>query len=613
MDTSVLAQAWPFIRPRWGLGLTVIALSLIGAFTEALGVSLLLPLVQGIVSPNTELEVTVPALGTLIEKINEATGGSTLILAWLVAAVVVVRLAITLTGGLLTHRLQWGFISDMRAAIYERLLSVSYSSFTQQRPSDLVYAIQSNVVRGGTVVRALLRLVHTSLSILILLAMIVAVSVLLSLVTVVIGAVITVAVYEAVRRTRRFANEVVEGETSLAHIFSDGLGNMRLIRTYSREDHELDRFLKESRSTIRSWIRKFFFKDLTGTASEAIGIVGLVSLLSIGIVLVQGDVTRIAPLVAILTALLLRVMPLVSSFNGMRAVLASEAPELERALHWLHIEEKVPVTNGSVRFQGLRHGVRLEDVTFTHETRSEPALENASLDLPYGSIVALVGASGAGKSTLADLICRLYDPQEGRVLADGVDLRDLDLASWRASIGIVSQESLALNASIFDNIRYGRLQATNEEVIDAAAKANIEEFVHDLPDGYDTMVGDRGVLLSGGQRQRIAIGRAVLRDPQILILDEATSALDSLSERLVQETIDSLRSDRVILIIAHRLSTIRQADRIAVLERGRVVETGLHGDLIQRGGAYAALYEQYGGGDGDGTRAAITPPGGRRL
>ena len=612
MDASVLVQTWPFLRPQWGMGLVVITLSLIGAFTEALGVSLLLPLVQGIVSPDTELEVTVPALGTLIERIDRAAGGSTLILAWLVAAVVVARLAITLTGAFITHRLQWGFISDLRTAIYSRLLFVSFSSFTQQRPSDLVYAIQGNVVRGGSVIRALLRLTHTSLSILILLAMIVAVNVVLSIVTVIIGAVITLAVYEAVRRTRRFANEVVEGETALAHIFNDGLGNMRLIRTYSREDYELKRFLKESRSTIRSWIRKFFFKDLTGIASEAIGIVGLVSLLSIGIILVQGDVTRIAPLVAILTALLLRVMPLVSSFNGMRAVLASEAPELEKALHWLHVEEKVPVTNGNVRFQGLQQGVRLEDVTFTHETRSEPALQNTNLDLPYGGIVALVGPSGAGKSTIADLICRLYDPQEGRVLVDGLDLRDLELASWRAAIGIVSQESLVLNASIFDNIRYGRLDATPDEVVEAAVKANVDEFVNDLPHGYDTTVGDRGVLLSGGQRQRIAIGRAVLRDPQVLILDEATSALDSLSERLVQESIESLRGERAILVIAHRLSTIQRADLIAVLDRGRVVETGKHEDLIQRGGAYAALYQQYSSGDGA-RAAAVVHREGRRI
>ena len=605
IDALTMARAWPFLKPRRGMALSIVVLSLIGAFSEAFGVSLLLPLVQGIVSPDSRLEVALPALGTLIEWIDRVTGGSTLVLAWLVAAVVIARLVLTLSTALMIYRLQWGFVSDLRAAIYERLLFVSFSSFTQQRPSDLVYAMQSNVVRGGSVISALLRLVHFSLSILILLAVIVALDVLLSLVTVVIGVLITLAVYGAVRRTRRFANQVVEGETSLAHIFNDGLGNMRLIRTYSRESYELDRFLKESRMTVRSWIKKFFFKDLTGSASQAIGMLGMVSLLSIGIILVEGDVTRIAPLATILTALLLRVMPLVSSFNSTRAVLASEAPELDRALRWLHIEERVPIINGSRRFAGLRHGVRLEDVSFTHETRDEPALAHAGIDLPYGSIVALVGASGAGKSTVADLICRLYDPQQGRVLVDGVDLKELEITSWRAAIGIVSQESLVLNASIFANIRYGRLEATRDEVIEAAVKANVDEFVRGLPNGYDTIVGDRGALLSGGQRQRIAVGRAVLRDAQILILDEATSALDSVSERLVHQTINELRGNRVILIIAHRLSTIQQADSIAVLARGHVAETGTHADLMQRGGVYASLYRQFAGGDGAGGRAGV--------
>jgi ATP-binding cassette subfamily B protein len=235
------------------------------------------------------------------------------------------------------------------------------------------------------------------------------------------------------------------------------------------------------------------------------------------------------------------------------------------------------------------HGeVRFSHVSFAYRP-DEPVLADIDIAVASGERLALVGASGAGKSTIAALVARLYDPTEGAVLLDGVDLRDITLKSLRAQIGVVSQDTFLFHTSIFENLRYGRPEATREEVIAAAKAAQIYNFIERLPQGFETHVGDRGYRLSGGERQRVAIARAILRDPRILILDEATSALDSHNEALVQQALDTLMKGRTSIVIAHRLSTVRNADIIAVLDSGRIVERGRHEELVARGGLYVKL------------------------
>jgi subfamily B ATP-binding cassette protein MsbA len=234
--------------------------------------------------------------------------------------------------------------------------------------------------------------------------------------------------------------------------------------------------------------------------------------------------------------------------------------------------------------------IEFRDVSFSYAPNEPPALSNVDVTIQAGEIVALVGPSGAGKTTLANLVPRFYRPQKGEVLIDGTDIATVGLTDLRRTMAIVPQDPQLLRGSIVDNIRYGRLDATDEEVRAAAREANVDDFVAVLPDGYATEVGERGVRLSGGERQRIAIARAILRDPRILILDEATSALDSHSEALIEGALDRLLPGRTTLIIAHRLSTIRRANTVLYIESGRVVEVGTHAQLIARGGAYAKLH-----------------------
>jgi len=236
-------------------------------------------------------------------------------------------------------------------------------------------------------------------------------------------------------------------------------------------------------------------------------------------------------------------------------------------------------------------GIEFRNLAFRYPGNEDWTLQEINLKLPKGTTLALVGSSGAGKSTLADLLPRFYDCDRGSIRIDDRDIREFDLRSLRTHMGIVSQETFLFNETIAHNIAYGCENISREEIIAAADRANASGFIHDLPQGFDTTIGDRGVLLSGGQRQRLAIARALLKNPDILILDEATSALDTVSERLVQQAIDELSRDRTVLVVAHRLSTIQNADQIAVFDQGRVVEVGTHRELLEKCGHYATLYQ----------------------
>lgn len=248
--------------------------------------------------------------------------------------------------------------------------------------------------------------------------------------------------------------------------------------------------------------------------------------------------------------------------------------------------------SGSRKFRRLDDGITLDDVTFVYPGTDEPALQRVDAVIPAGQTTALVGESGAGKSTLVDLVAGFHEPTEGAVLVDGTDLREIDIESWREALGFVSQDTFLFHESVRENIRRGRLDAKDEEIVEAAKRAHAHHFIEDLEDGYDTVIGDRGVRLSGGQRQRLALARAALRDPQILILDEATSDLDSRSEAHIQEAMAELTQDKTVIVIAHRLSTVRDADQILVLDEGKVAERGPHRDLLDQKGVYAELHER---------------------
>jgi ATP-binding cassette subfamily B protein/subfamily B ATP-binding cassette protein MsbA len=284
----------------------------------------------------------------------------------------------------------------------------------------------------------------------------------------------------------------------------------------------------------------------------------------------------------------MRISSIAVTFNQ----LADNSGKLDRLNKILSTEGKQFRRQGGVPFLKLVQGVELDQVSLRYEPDLPPALSDISFHLPKGQVVALVGASGAGKSSIADLLVGLYQPTAGRILVDGVDFNALDLASWQQRLGVVSQDTFLFNASLAENIAFGTPGADRAAIEAAAASAQALGFICALPDGFDTVVGERGYRLSGGQRQRISLARAILRDPELLILDEATSALDTESERLVQQALERFEQQRTVLVIAHRLSTIVGADQILVLQAGRIIERGDHRGLLASGGAYSRLWNQ---------------------
>jgi subfamily B ATP-binding cassette protein MsbA len=388
-----------------------------------------------------------------------------------------------------------------------------------------------------------------------------------------------------VASTRSAQERIADLSSNLAEV----LANQRVVKAFRREDFERDRFSHANDAYFGAQMK---VTQLNQTQSPVIATIVSVAIIAIVVMVVHeiGD-GRIEPAqaIAFFGAMALTINPMnrFSIFLGdfSRAFVGASRVF---ALLDLEIERADPPDARPLRT--IVGDIRFEHVRFAYDAGGAPVLEDFNAEMLHGETVALVGPSGAGKSTIVNLVPRFYDPQGGRITLDGVDIADVRLDDLRGAIALVPQETQLFNGSIADNIRYGRLDARDDEVLAAAREANVDEFVRALPDGYATVVGERGLRLSGGQRQRLAIARAILRDPRILILDEATSALDSHSEHLIEEALDRLLPGRTTLIIAHRLSTIRRATRILYIEAGCVRETGTHDALVASGGAYAVLH-----------------------
>jgi ATP-binding cassette subfamily B protein len=479
-------------------------------------------------------------------------------------------------------------VARLRSLLYDRLIRREVAFFDQHRTGELTnrLAADTTVVQNAATVNVsmLLRYALTAIGSVVILAV---TSWRLTLVMLALVPVTVVGALFYGRIVRRLSRQVQDALADATTVAEETLSGIRTVRSFAREDAESARYeqkVEHSFSLARTRAR---FSAIFGGVAGFAGYGAISGVLWYGgLMLADGEISM-----GVLTSFLLYTFSLafsIAALGGlwqdfMRAVGASE-----RIFGLLEAESADG--GGATTLADVRGEVRFDDVAFCYPTRPEhPVLDGLSLHLRPGESVALVGPSGGGKSTVAALLSRLYQADQGHITLDGVPIAELDADWLRAQVGVVAQEPLLFATSVAENIRYGRMTATDAEVHEAAKAANAHGFISGLPEGYSTLVGERGVQLSGGQKQRIAIARALLKDPAVLVLDEATSALDAESEHLVQEALARLMVGRTTLVIAHRLSTVQSADRIAVLSKGRIVEAGSHAQLLETGGLYAAL------------------------
>jgi subfamily B ATP-binding cassette protein MsbA len=484
----------------------------------------------------------------------------------------------------------FGITTDIRNDLYRAIIEQSSRFHAEHTSGELVSRVVSDVaMMQSAVSNRLLDLFQQSITLLVLLVFLLSSHFQLALVSLIAAPLLLIPIVRFGKGMRRTSHRSQERMADLTSLMAEGIRGHRVVKAFGMEDFEERRFREATGRHLKVNLRAQMLAQSSSPVVESLGVLGAAALLIYSGQAIRAGRLSAPELVQFLTTLFMLYDP-IRRLNKVNLVLQEALAAAQRVARLLSVPNEIVDRPAARSASGVAAGVAFERVCFSYDAR-RPVLRDVDLAIRAGEIVALVGSSGAGKSTLVNLLPRFFDPDAGRITIDGVDIRDLRLLSLRSLIGLVTQETLLFNDSVRSNIAYGRRDLPLERVREAAAAAYADEFIMQLPQGYDTHIGETGMRLSGGQRQRLAIARALLKDAPILILDEATSQLDSQSEALVQRALYNLMQGRTTLVIAHRLSTVMKADRIVVMEGGRLVEEGSHDQLLALGGTYKRLYE----------------------
>ncbi|HZH29293.1 MAG TPA: ABC transporter ATP-binding protein [Pyrinomonadaceae bacterium] len=586
-----LRRLLTYLKPHWGKFTLATIAMLAGALLQSAIGALIVPIFDQALQRGGEPERT-KTLFDLQHFIPESSFD-----AW--RAIAILLIVFTLAKGVaeyfstyLMARIGQESVLKLRQDLYTHLLTQSADFFERHRTNYLVSRLVSSAAAIEAAVTGTLRdMLRESFTLIAFLSASFYFSWRLTLGSLIIAPIIGVLTAKFGKRLRNLARETYEGSQRLVDTAQESLANHHIVKAYRGEERERQRFTSVARQIVGANVRSARISGFAPPMIELIGVIAVAILLYFGRREIEAGNMSTAQFLTFLFFLF-------SSYDPMRKLSRLQnAMEvaLAAARHvWEVLDENAETVEraDAVELKPLRDSIELRDVSFEYANSEErTVLQGVNLRIPAGRMVALVGESGGGKSTLSKLILRFHDPVSGAVLWDGTDLRDATLRSLRRHVGLVTQETVLFNDTVRYNISYSRPDATDAQIKEAARVAFAHDFIEELPEGYETIVGERGIFLSGGQRQRLAIARAVLADASVLVLDEATSALDAESERLVQKALANLTRNRTTIVIAHRLSTIRRADAIVVMERGRIIEMGRHEELLTQSGTYKKLYE----------------------
>jgi len=492
---------------------------------------------------------------------------------------------------ILVSYVQFSLIVKIRNNLYSHIHKLSMNFFDKKKSGELTSILMNDVaVMQNAFTSTFQNLLVEPINILVFCFLLFVINWKLAIIAMLTLPFATFLYVNVGKSIRRKSTRIQEKIAQIMNHLSETLFSIRVIKAFAGQKYEVSRFTRESKRFFTLLMRRAKLDNLATPINEMIGIsIGVLLLWYGGLQVIQTDTLTSEDFLRFILLLFAMLAP-IKNLGAVNIAIQNSLAASERVFTILDSKPKISDSKDAVEISSFDHEIQFKHVSFEYEKKSESVLTDISFSVPKGSIIALVGSSGAGKSTIADLIPRFYEVTSGNISIDGLDIRQIKIEHLRKMMGIVSQEVILFNDTILNNVSYGQSKISEKKILSALNTANAMEYIDQLPDGIHTIIGERGVKLSGGQKQRLSIARAIIKNPPILILDEATSSLDTESEQLVQQAIEQLMIDRTVLVIAHRLSTVKNADKIVVLENGKIIERGSHKELLNMNGKYFKLY-----------------------
>lgn len=574
-----------------GHGWTVAAMVVLGilaSFAEGIGVTLFIPFIARMGESSIREESSTHSFTSQLDRLFAAipTEKRLLIICLGIFGAVAAKVLLTYLHGILLTNLDWKVGTKVRSKLVNQLFFIDFREFERRDSGDVINILAEESWNATNVLSALINFTITASTLAVYLTILFLISPKLTVIAMVAMAGTSWIARLVTRQVRRIGQNLTRDNGALAMRMLEAVQGNKLIRMFGRERFEKARF-DTAAGRVGKWCLKLgYIEGLVPPIYELCGAALLVFMLLSGAHTTGHMGTTLVYIFA-----LYRIQPKIAALEGVRVSLNAHASSIQVVTSLLELDNKTSLLLIGRSFQGLVREIRFEQVCFRYGPENKFALSDVSFSFPAGKTTALVGPSGAGKSTVIKLLLGLYEVEKGEIRVDGTPLRDFSMTAWRERIAVVSQDLYVFNATIRENIAYGKLDATETDIIAAAEQANAHQFIMNLPEGYSTMVGDRGFRLSGGQLQRLALARAIVRNPEILVLDEATNALDAIKEQVIQEALQHFGRSRTVIVIAHRLCTVEQADHVVVLEEGRLQEEGDLETLLKANGLFSQLYE----------------------